>query len=264
MGPRPQPALFAGGELPVREDLRGRLSDGTPEDPRPGRPERAFVPRTPGPRCADRHRNQGQDRENREHGDECRVREHACVAERPGAGAERTRGGDHRDKEGSSGHVDEPEGAPVVDDARHRTRIRVAVRRELPERAHDAGRLGIGRALRGALGAAVAVPDVLVGSEAVLKAKPDEGDLTAREGSLLTGKLARGSAGATLQARLERRYVQAVGLEEGALGVGGEIERPVRQHVDRPATNEPAEVARTGLGKRRTSRTHHHHPTAIS
>ena len=123
-------------------------------------------------------------------------------------------------------------------------RVREAVRGELPERAHDAGRLGIGRALGGALRAAVAVPDLLVGGEAVLQAKPDESHLAAGEEPFLTGKVARRRASAALQARLERRQVQAVGLEERAVGAGGEIERPVRQQVDGPATEKPTEVTR--------------------
>ena len=228
MSPGPQPALFATGELPVREDLRGRLLDRAPEDPRPGCPERTVVPRSPGPGCADGYRDQRQDREDREHRDECRVGDHACVAERPGAGTERACGGDHRDQESGGDHVDEPEGAPIVHDTGHHTRAREAVRGELPEGAHDARRLGIGRALRGALSTAVAVPDVLVGGETVLQAEPDESHLPAREEPFVTCKVACRRAGTALQARLESSHVQAVGLEERTVGVGGEIERPVR------------------------------------
>jgi hypothetical protein len=100
------------------------------------------------------------------------------------------------------------------------------------------------------------VPDLLVGGEAVLQAKPDEGHLPAREEPFLTGKVACRRASAALQACLERRQVQAVGLEERAVRAGGEIERPVRQLVDGPATEKPTEITKAGLRERRTFRTH--------
>ncbi len=88
VSPRPQSALLAGREPLVREDLRDRVLDRTPKKPRPGRPERAFVPGAPRPIGANSCGNQRQGGEDGEHRYERRVRDHACVPERPSGGTE--------------------------------------------------------------------------------------------------------------------------------------------------------------------------------
>ena len=97
------------------------------------------------------------------------------------------------------------------------------------------------------------MPDVLVGCETVLQAEPDEGHLAAREESFFAGQFARRRADTTLQARLQRRHVRTVGLEERAVGAVGKIERLVLQQVDGPASKEPTEVTRSFLRERCTS-----------
>ena len=264
MRPGPQPALLAGGELLVGEDLGDGPSCRACEGPPPGRAKWCAVPGTPGPPGADANGEQRQDRESREDGDENRVGKHAGVGDRAGTGPEGARGGDHDREQGRDGGVHEPEVTPAVDEPRQRAREGEALRGELPEGAHYGGRIRARRALGRAFCAAVAVPDLSVGDEAVLQPEPDEGHLPAGEHPLVTGEVAGGGAGPALQARLEGGDVSAVGLEERAVGTGGEVEGPVRQDVDRLTVQEPTEFARTPLPKRGASRGHYRiHPIHV-
>ena len=122
------------------------------------------------------------------------------VGERPGTRAERARGGDHDGEQGCDGRVHEPEVAPAVDEPRNHTRAGEALRGELPEGAHDGGRIRARRALGRALRAAVAMPDLAVGDETVLQPEPDEGHLPAGEEPLVAGEVAGRGAGPALQA----------------------------------------------------------------
>ena len=71
-----------------------------------------------------------------------------------------------------------------------------------------------------------------------MQAEADEGHLTAGKEPLFTGKVARRRAGTALQARLKRCHIQAVGPEKGAVGAGGEIERPVPEQARRACPEE--------------------------
>ena len=255
--PGPEPSRGAGGELAVGEDLGGGVSQRPPEKTPFGPQQRLPVPRAPGPPGPSGHHRERPQREQAEDGDEGRVGDHPGINERSAPGAERAAGSDENGEERRHRHVRDPEEPLAVDDTGERPRAGVTVGGELPERTHDARRLGARRAPGRALRAPVAVPDVLVRLELVLQAEADEGYLATWEEALVIGEVARRRARAALQAGLQGLDVEAVGPEERPVAAArGEVPRPVRQRADRPAVKAPTEVTGTGLRDGRALRAH--------